>query len=141
MPFKGGTQAHADLLAGQVQVMFEEPGINQHARSGKTRLLAWTGTKRAASMPDVPTLSDSVLPGFEVATWFGFSVPAGVPRPIIDKLNREMVGVVRSPAMLEKFTAMGLDALASSPEQMSERIRAEYPVWVKVMRSAGIEPE
>lgn len=141
VPFKGGTQAHADLLAGQVQVMFEGPGINQHVRSGKARLLAWTGKKRAASMPDVPTLSETALPGFEVATWFGFSVPAGVPRPIIDKLNREMVGVLRSPAMLDKFTAMGLDALASTPEEMSERIRVEYPVWVKVMRSAGIEPE
>ena len=92
-------------------------------------------------MPEVPTLAESVLPGFDVATWFGLSVPAAVPRPIVDKLNREMVGILRSPAMLEKFSSFGVDALPSTPEEMSERIRVEYPIWAKVIRSAGIEPE
>jgi tripartite-type tricarboxylate transporter receptor subunit TctC len=141
VPFKGGIQAHADLLAGQVQVMFEGPGLNSYVKTGKLRLLASTGAKRTNSLPEVPTLAETVLPGFDVATWFGFSVPAGVPRPVIDKLNRELGVILRSPATLERLASQGLDALPSTPEEMSERIRVEYPVWAKVMRGAGIEPE
>ena len=141
VPFKAGNQAHAGLLASQVQVMFEGPGILTHQTTGKIRVLATTGAKRASTMPDVPTLAESVLPGFDVGTWFGLSVPAAVPRPIIDKLNREVVGILRTPATLEKLASMGLDALPSTPEEMNERIRVEFPIWTRVMRSAGIEAE
>lgn len=141
VPFKAGNQAHAGLLASQVQVMFEGPGILIHQKTGKVRVLATTAAKRAAAMPEVPTLAETVLPGFDVGTWFGLSVPAAVPRAIIDKLNREMVGILRTPATIEKLASMGLDALPGTPEEMNERIRVEYPIWTKVMRSAGIEPE
>ncbi|MFM9969010.1 MAG: Bug family tripartite tricarboxylate transporter substrate binding protein [Burkholderiales bacterium] len=141
VPFKGGIQAHADLIAGQVQIMFEGPGLMNHVKSGKVRVLAATSMKRAAVMPDVPTLNETVLPGFDVGTWFGVSVPAAVPRPIVEKLNRELVTVLRSQAQLDRFAAQGLEGLASTPEEMSERIRVEYPIWTKVMRAAGIEPE
>jgi tripartite-type tricarboxylate transporter receptor subunit TctC len=141
VPFKGGTQAHADFVAGQVQVMFEGPGILPHVRSGKVRTLAVTSVKRATAVPDLVTLNETVLPGFDVGTWFGLSVPAGVPRPIIERLNREMVAILRTPSSQQMFATQGLDVLGSTPEEMTERIRAEYPVWTKVMRAAGIEPE
>ena len=141
VPFKGGVQAHADLIAGQVQIMFEGPGLLNHVKSGKVRVLAATTAKRAAVMPEVPTLNETILPGFDVGTWFGLSVPSGVPRPVVDKLNREMVAILRSPAQLDRFAAQGLEGMASTPDEMSERIRVEYPIWTKVMRSAGIEPE
>jgi tripartite-type tricarboxylate transporter receptor subunit TctC len=141
VPFKTNPQAHADLLAGQVQVMFEGPAVLPHVKSGKLRALASTGQQRATAMPDLPTLDETVLPGFDVATWFGLSVPAGVPRPIIDRLNRETVDMLRSPATREKFASTGLEFLPSTPEEMTERIRVEFPIWTRVMRSAGIEPE
>jgi tripartite-type tricarboxylate transporter receptor subunit TctC len=141
VPFKGNAPAQADLLAGQVQVMFEGPSILPHVRSGKLRALASTGRQRARAMPDLPTVAETVLPGFDVATWFGLSVPAGVPRPIIDRLNREVGDMLRSPATHEKFASTGIEFLPGTPEEMTERIRSEFPIWTKVMRSAGIEPE
>jgi tripartite-type tricarboxylate transporter receptor subunit TctC len=141
VPFKSSAQAHTDLLAGQVQVMFEGPAINPHVRSGKMRGLATSALQRSKTMPQLPTLNETILPGFDVAPWFGLSVPAGTPRPIIDRLNRETNEWLRSPAAQEKLLAMGFELLPGTPEQMAERIRNEFPVWTKVMRSAGIEPE
>jgi tripartite-type tricarboxylate transporter receptor subunit TctC len=141
VPFKSSAQAHTDLLAGQVQVMFEGPAINPHVKSGRMRGLATSSLQRSKGMPQLPTLNETILPGFDVATWFGLSVPAGTPRPIIDRLNRETNEWLRSPGTQDKFAAMGFDLLPGTPEQMSERIRNEFPVWTKVMRSAGIEPE
>ncbi|MFM9966925.1 MAG: Bug family tripartite tricarboxylate transporter substrate binding protein [Burkholderiales bacterium] len=141
VPFKAGYQAQNDLLAGQVHLMFDGPGILTQIRTGKLRGIAATSLKRASAAPDMPTLAETVLPGFDVITWFGLSVPAGVPRPIIERLNRETVALLRSPTLREKFAATGLEWLPSTPEEMTDRIRNEYPVWVKVMRSAGIEAE
>jgi tripartite-type tricarboxylate transporter receptor subunit TctC len=141
VPFKAGYQAQNDLLAGQVHLMFDGPGILTQIRTGKLRGIAATSLKRANAAPEMPTLSETVLPGFDVVTWFGLSVPTGVPRPIIDRLNRETVALLRSPALRDKFASTGLEWLPSTPEEMTERIRSEYPVWVKVMRSAGIDPE
>ncbi|MFM9971401.1 MAG: Bug family tripartite tricarboxylate transporter substrate binding protein [Burkholderiales bacterium] len=141
VPFKTNQQAQIDLVGGQVQVMFEGPGILPHGRSGKLKILAASSMKRASAAPDLVTLHETVLPGFDVSTWFGMSVPAGVPRPIIDRLNRETVALLRMPATVEKFASTGLEFLPSTPEEMTERIRAEFPLWSKVMRAAGIEPE
>ncbi|MSQ52609.1 MAG: tripartite tricarboxylate transporter substrate binding protein [Betaproteobacteria bacterium] len=141
VPFKNNPLAHTDLIANQVQVMFEGPAINPLVKSGKLRGLASSALTRARGLPDLPTLAETVLPGFNVATWFGLSVPAGTPRPIIDRLNRETGEWLRMPATQEKFAPNGFDLLPSTPEQMAERIRLEYPIWTKVMRSAGIEPE
>jgi len=128
-------------LGGDVQLMFEGPAILTYVRSGKLRVLASTGRERAQATPDLPTVGQSGLPGFEISSWFGLSAPAGVPRPIIDRLNREAGDFLRSAATREKFAAFNIELTASTPEEMSERIRTEIPVWTKVMRSAGIEPE
>jgi tripartite-type tricarboxylate transporter receptor subunit TctC len=141
VPFKGNAQAQTALLAGEVQLMFEGPSILPHIKSGKVRALATTGLTRTSRLPDLPTLSESVLPGFESAPWFGLSAPAGVPRPIIDRLNREVVEYLRSPATQTKFAAAGFEFTPSTPEEMTERIRSEIPLSAKLMRSVGIEPE
>jgi tripartite-type tricarboxylate transporter receptor subunit TctC len=141
VPFKSSAQAHTDLLAGQVQVMFEGPAINPHVKSGKLRGLATSAAERSKGMPHLPTLNETVLPGFDVATWFGLSVPAATPRPIVDRLNRETTEWLRSQAAQEKLGPLGFDLLPSTPEQMAERIRNEFPIWTKVMRAAGIQPE
>lgn len=141
VPFKTNPQAQTAVVANEVQVMFEGPAINPHVRAGKLRGLASSAAQRARGLPELPTLGESVLPGFDVATWFGLSVPSGTPRPVIDRLNRDTVEWLRMNATQEKFAPNGFDLIPSTPEQMNERIRAEYPIWSKVMRSAGIEPE
>ena len=141
VPFKGNAQAQTDLLAGQVQVMLEGPSIIPHVRSGKVRALATSGRTRSKGMPEVPTVIESGVSGFDIATWFGLSAPAGVPRPIIDRLNRETGDYLRSAATHEKFAASSYEYLPSTPEEMTERIKAELPVWTRVMRAAGIEAE
>jgi tripartite-type tricarboxylate transporter receptor subunit TctC len=141
VPFKGNAPALTDLVAGQVQVMFEGPTILPHIHSGKVRALATTGRGRDRALPELPTLNESGLQGFDMATWFGMSAPAAVPRAIIQRLHREVSELVRSPALREKFTSSNIDIAASTPEEMDELIRAEIPLWTRVMRTAGIEPE
>lgn len=142
VPFKGNTQAQTDLMAGQVQVMFEGGIVIRNlAQRGMLRALASSGRRRSQAMPDLPTVSEAGVPGFEMSTWFGLSTRAGVPRPIIERLNREVGDFLRMPAMREKYASMAIELTPSSPEEMAERIRSEIPVWTKLMRAAGIEGE
>jgi tripartite-type tricarboxylate transporter receptor subunit TctC len=142
VPYKGSAPASIDLVAGQVQAMFEGPTTSApHIRSGKLRALASSGAQRTRSMPQVPTVIESGVPGYEMATWFGLQTVAGVPRPAIERLNHEVNQWLRSPEGEKLGDRFSLDFTPSTPEQMSERIRREIPVFVKLMRAAGIEPE
>ncbi len=100
-----------------------------------------TGLKRAEAMPNLPTMSESGLPGFDVASWFGLVAPASVPRPIIERLNREAGNMLRSSATREKFADGAIEITPSAPEELGERIRSDLPVWTKILRDAGIHPE
>jgi tripartite-type tricarboxylate transporter receptor subunit TctC len=142
VPYKGSAPAIADLLSGQVHMMFEG-GVTAlpHVRNGKLRALAATGRKRASAMPHLPTMDEAGLPSFDVTVWFGLVAPAGVPRPIIDRLNREVGETLRAPGTAEKFAAAGIEITPSTPEELGERIRSDLPYWTKVMRDAGIQPE
>lgn len=142
VPYKGSAQAMADLLGGQVQAMFEGPTSTlPQIRAGKLRVLGSSVPQRAKAMPDVPTIAESGVPGFDISTWNGLSVPAGVPQPIINRLNSVAGEMLRDPAMIQKFAASNIDLIASTPEEMDERIRREIPIFTKVMRDAGIDPE
>ena len=142
VPYKGSGAAMGDLLAGRIHVMAEGPvSTLPLIRSGKLRVLASLGPQRTAALPEVPTVSEAGVPGFSILTWFGLSVPAGVPRPIIERLNREIVDLLRSPSAREKFAASNIELLPSTPEEMEERVRTEIPLFRKLMRDAGIEPE
>lgn len=141
VPYKGSPQIQAALLAGEVQVMFDGALSLPHVRSGKLRALASSGRQRAQATPDIPTVSESGLPGFDMATWFGLAAPAAVPRPIITRLNREVGDYLRSQAAREKFAAINVELRPSTPEEMAERIRSEIPMYSKLMRAAGIERE
>lgn len=142
VPYKGSSQAIADLLSGQVQLMFEG-GVSSlpHVRSGKLRGLGTTAAHRTEAMPGMPTISEAGVPGYEVNTWFGLMTNAGVPRPIIDRLNREAREMLKLPATREKFKAAGIELKGSTPEEFDARIRAELPKWAKIMREIGIHPE
>jgi len=142
VPYKGSPQSMMDLVADRIQVEFEGPVTAlPNLRGGKIRALASSGTERTRAMPDLPTVSEAGVPGFEIAPWFGLSAPAGVPRAIVDRLNREVGDMLRSPPEREKFAASNIEFMPSTPEEMAERVRTEIPAWTKVMRAAGIQPE
>jgi len=142
VPYKGSSPAMTDLLGGQVDMMFEG-GVSAlpHARSGKLRALATTGRKRADAMPELPTMAESGVTDFEFTVWFALIAPAGTPRPIIERLNREVGEVLRTRELKEKFAPAGIDIAPSTPEELGERIRADLPYYGKLMRDAGLQPE
>jgi tripartite-type tricarboxylate transporter receptor subunit TctC len=142
VPYKSSVSAMSDLLAGRVHMMMEGPTSTLPLiRSGKLRALASLGPQRTAALPELPTISEAGVPGFAILTWFGLSVPAGVPRPIIERLNREVGDLLRSPAAREKFAASNIELAGSTADEMDERIRNEIPLFMKLMRDSGIEPE
>ena len=141
IPYKGAAASMAGLLANQVEVMFEGPGSVPHMKSGKLRGLGVSSLKRSAAMPDLPPIAEAGVPGYEMSTWLGVSTQAAVPRPIIDRLHGEIGAWLVTPQLTERFAAQNLDLMPGTPEQMTERVRNEIPMWVKVMRSAGMEPE
>ena len=96
-----------------------------------------TTAKRSPAVPDIPTIAEAGLPGFEATNWYGFLAPAGTPKPIVDKLNREIVKVLQAPDVKEKLAAMGADVIGNSPEEFALVIRAEIPKWQKVVRESG----
>ena len=142
VPYKGSAPTVSDMLAGQVQVMFEGPTSTiPYIQSGKFRALASSGLKRTRAMPNVPTVSESGVPGFDFSTWSGIVVAAATPRAIVTRLNTVAGELLRNQALIDKFAAQNIDLLYSSPEEMDQRIRTELPLFVKVMREAGIEPD
>jgi tripartite-type tricarboxylate transporter receptor subunit TctC len=142
VPFKGAPQGMLALVAGDLQLTFEGPVTSlPNIRSGKVRALASSGLQRTQALPDLPTMAESGVPDFDVVTWFGLSTTGGTPRPIIDRLNRETAEFLKAPSTRERFNSLNLDIVSSTPDEMNARIKAEYPLIVKVMRAAGIQPE
>lgn len=142
VPYKGSAPAIADLLAGRVQMMFEGgASALPHVRQNKLRALASTAENRTEkAAPGLPTLKES-YPDFVLEVWFGVVAPAGVPRPIIDRLNREIREVQKTAKMKEMAAGLGAEIVPSTPEELGSRIRNELQDYTKVMRAAGIEPQ
>jgi tripartite-type tricarboxylate transporter receptor subunit TctC len=141
VPYKGSAPGTTDLLAGNVQFMFNAlPSMLPHIHAGKIRALGTTGSKRASQLPDIPTIKDAV-PGYEVVTWYSFVAPAGTPKAVIEKLNREISAIVESPQMKEKLKEQGLEADAMKPEELAKLYRDETAKWAKVIKDSKISPE
>jgi tripartite-type tricarboxylate transporter receptor subunit TctC len=142
VPYKGSSQAGTDLLTGQVQLMLQGSGFTlPQAKAGKIRVLASTGSQRMQGLPEVPTVMEAGVPGYAASTWYGLVGPARLPRPIFERLNREVGEILRLPAVHEKFSAMDILLSPGTPEALAERVRSEIPMFAKVAREAGIEPE
>ena len=138
IPYKGGAPAIADLIAGNVQLMFESTNsIAPHVRSGRVRALAVTGKKRSLSLPDVPTLEEAGVPGYEVNAWSGVIAPAGLPRPILDKLNRAINAAILAPDTKERFAQLGSEGGGGTPEEFAALIRRDSAKWAEVVRRSG----
>ena len=138
IPYKGGAGGIADLVAGQVQLMMEGMNsITPHAKSGRIRPLGVTGLRRSEALPEVPTIAEAGVPGYEASTWNGLVAPAGVPKAIVTKLNADMNKVLASATLRERFAAIGAEPAPVTPEQFGQLIRTEYVKWGEVVRRSG----
>jgi len=140
IPYKGSAPAMVDLLGGHVSLMFDPiPSVLPHVKAGKLRLLAVTSDKRLPELPNVPTVAESGLPGFEIGPWFGVLAPAGTSKEIITKLNTEIVKIMHMPDVKERLSSQGFTAIiGSTPEQFADFIKADIAKWAKVVKDAGI---
>jgi tripartite-type tricarboxylate transporter receptor subunit TctC len=136
--YKGGPPAVTDLLAGTAQVMFANiSDVLPHVKAGKLRAIAVTTAKRSAMAPDLPTLSESALPGFDVGTWQAVVAPAGTPREVIQRLNAEIARAMALPDVKERFLSFGTDAASSTPEELGRFLAAEVAKIGKIARDSG----
>jgi tripartite-type tricarboxylate transporter receptor subunit TctC len=142
IPYKGGGPAVIELMAGQTQVYFGNlPTVIGYARAGKLRALAVTSLKRSAAEPNIPTVAESGVPGFDVTAWFGVSAPAKTPRAIVERLNTEFVNAIKSPDLRERLAKVGADPVGNTTEQYTAFVQSEITKWDKVIRAAGIKGE
>ncbi len=142
VPYRGSGPAIADLIAGNVQLMFDSTASAlPHVRDGRARVLAVTTARRIEAMPDVRTLAETILPGFDGAGWSGIVVPAGTPAPIIEKVNRDVVAILRDPAVAGRITAMGAVPDPTTAEGFATFIRKEIAKWGEVARLANVRLE
>jgi tripartite-type tricarboxylate transporter receptor subunit TctC len=138
VPYKGSSPALVDLIGGQVQIMFDNlPSALPQIKAGKLRAIAVTSLKRAPVLPDVPTISESGLPGFEASSWFGVLAPAGTLAPIVARINTEVNKWLQSADAREKLLSQGAETAGGSPEQFVNHIRAESEKWAKVVKASG----
>ncbi len=140
--YKGTAPALTDLMTGQVQMVFSTmpPAVPQ-VKSGKVRAIGVTGLKRAKAVPDVPTIAESGVPGFEVENWQGLVVQSRTPKAIVDRLHAAVAKVLAMPAMVDVLATQGLDPAPSSPAQFDKLIRSEIERWTKLVKAAGIRIE
>ena len=141
VPYKGSAPGTTDLLAGNVQFMFNAlPSMLQHIRAGKLRALGVSGAKRSAELPEIAPIKETV-PGYDVTTWYSFVAPAGTPKAVVDKLNKEISAIVEGPEMKKKLQEQGVDADAMTPDELGTLFKAETAKWAKVIREMKIQPE
>jgi tripartite-type tricarboxylate transporter receptor subunit TctC len=139
VPYKGGGQAVIDSLAGHLPAFFASvPVVMLHVRAGRLKSIAVTTGKRAAAMPDVPTVAEAGYPGYEVNNWYGLVAPAGTPRAVIDRLNREVTTVLASREVVQRIRELGHDTATSTPEQFGAFIRSEIVKWAKIVHDIGV---
>ncbi len=138
VPYKGSAPAIADLLGGQVSCMFDNmPSSLPHIKAGKLRAIAVTSARRSPAMPELPTIAEAGLPGYEAASWFGLLAPAGTPREIVTKLNHTIVESLKTPEMKERLSSQGAEPVGDSPEEFAAYIRSEIAKWAKVVKASG----
>lgn len=142
VPYKGVAPATVDAIAGHVQMTFASiPVVIENVRAGRLRMIAQCGETRSPSVPDVPTMQEAGVPGFVVSSGFSWVGPAGMPRPIVEKLNGALVKALNDPAIRKELIARGADPVGNTPEQHAAFIKAEIEKWQRVAKQAGISPE
>ena len=142
IPYKGMSLAVTDLMAGHVSLTFGTSlSVVPHVRSGRLRALATTGAQRSTALPELPTVAEAGVPGYEASLWYGFVGPARMPADIVQRLHAEIVAVLASPDVRERLTGQGVEARSSSTEEFSRLLVSDVERWAKVVQRAGIQPE
>ena len=142
VPYKGSGAAMPDVLGGNVQMIFDTiASAVPQIRAGRLRPLGVSALKRSSAIPDVPTISESGLDGYEAGSWFGFFAPARTPSEIVTKLHGEIIKALKLPEVQERLAGLGLDPVGNTPAQFSQQIRSDLAKWGKVVQAAGIQPE
>jgi tripartite-type tricarboxylate transporter receptor subunit TctC len=142
IPYKGSSAAHPDLMAGRTMMIFDTvSAINQHVSSGAVRGIAVTTLERSSAVPDLPTISESGLKGYDAATWGGILAPAGTPKDVITKLNTAINAALKMDDVKEKLTKVGVQIQGGTPEHFGKVIQHEVDKWAKLVKEAGIQPE
>jgi tripartite-type tricarboxylate transporter receptor subunit TctC len=138
VPYKGAAPAMNDLQGGQIQLMFDNLASSMgHVRAGRIRALAVTTAKRSALAPELPTIAESGLPGFDISTWFGIFVPSGTPHEVVDRLHAQFIRALAAPDVRERMLALGAEPVGNSPEEFSAYIRAEADKYARVVKASG----
>jgi len=141
-PYKGSAQADTDLIGGRVQLIFENVGpILPHIKAGRVRALGVTGLRRSSVLPDVPPISEVGVPGYELTTFTGVIVPAGVPKAIVAKLNAESNKAIALPGMKEKYAAIGYELVGGTSEQFDALVKKEIVKWADIVKRAGVKTD
>jgi tripartite-type tricarboxylate transporter receptor subunit TctC len=142
IPYKGRAGAIPDLLGGRVTMMFDNmPSSLPLVREGKLRALGVTSANRSAAAPDIPTLAESGLPGFEAVSWFAMFAPANTPKPIIDKLQGEVSRIIKAPEITKRLLELGLDPVGGTPAELAKYQKSEITKWAKVVKDSGATVE
>jgi tripartite-type tricarboxylate transporter receptor subunit TctC len=139
VPFKGSGQALIDVVAGRVSMIIDNmPSALPHIKGGKLRALGVTGSKRSSALPEVPTIAEAGVPGYESLSWSGFALPAGAPREVVQRLNRETNAILAGADMKQKLAEQGADAVGGPPEAFARHVRAEREKWGRLVQERGI---
>lgn len=140
--YKSSPLAHIDIIGGQVHAMFDAmPTALPQVKAGKLRALAVTTAQRSSQLPELPTVAEAGVPGFEAAGWFGFAAPAGTPKDVVNKLNKEIVRILNLPDVKERLIAQGAEPVGDTPEEFAKYIRAEAAKWGKVIKALNLKIE
>ena len=140
VPYKGGGPAVTDLLAGQVNLLFGSVSTSSPlVKAGRLRALAVTSAKRLSVLPEIPTIAETVIPGYEVVQWFGLAAPAGTARPIVEKFSKELVSALASPDVREALLRQGLEPVGSTPAAFAAYIKSELAKWTRVFKETGLQ--
>jgi tripartite-type tricarboxylate transporter receptor subunit TctC len=142
VPYKGGGQAIVDVVGGQIPLVYTAIATaQQYVKQGRLKGIATSSEKRSTSLPEVPTFIEGGVPGFVVASWTGILAPAGTPRPIVDRLQKEIAAVLADPEVRSRYEVLGIEPVGNAPEQFAAQIRADLARYEQVVKQAGIRVE
>ncbi|MDB5881546.1 MAG: hypothetical protein JWP43_1424 [Ramlibacter sp.] len=142
IPYKGSAPATLAMMAGDIDALFDNvPNVLPQIKAGKMKVIAVSGVQRATLLPAVPTVAEAGVPGYEVNVWFGMQLPAGTPKPIVDKINRDMVLLLKEPDVVARFREQGVEVVASSPAEFGQLVQKEVVKWTQLIKDANIRIE
>ena len=142
IPYKGSAPAVTAMLGSEIDALFDNvPNVLQHIKAGKMKAIGVSGVHRSMLLPEVPTVAESGVPGYEVNVWFGMQLPAGTSKPIVDKLNRDIVQLLKEPDVVQRFRILGVEVVASTPAEFSQLVQKEIVKWTQLIKDANIRIE